>query len=157
MSSAAKVRLRDMTSKSRALFLNLPVADLEASKRFFGALGLAFDPKFTDDSATCMVVGDQAFVMLLVEERFRDFTSKPIADAATTEAIVSFSADSREEVDALAEAARDAGASDANDPMDMGFMYGRSFHDLDGHLWEVVWMDQQAVEQGPPDMAQQSA
>ena len=127
---------------SRKLFVNLAVSDLERSVEFFRALGFSFDPRFTDETATCMVVSDEAFVMLLVENRFRDFTKKQIADATTqTEAIVAFSAESRDEVDRLAEKALAAGASPANDPIDMGFMYGRSFHDIDGHLWEVVWMD----------------
>ncbi len=93
--------------------------------------------------------------MLLGQSRFADFTQKPIADASqTTEAILAVSADDREAVDAFADAALKAGGSVANDAMDFGFMYGRSFHDLDGHLWEVMWMSQEAVEQGPADMAQ---
>lgn len=144
-----------MPSQSRLLFLNLPVKDLEASKKFFGDLGFEFDPKFTDESATCMIISDQAFVMLLVEPRFADFTSKQLADAnSSTEAIIAVSADSREGVDELADAALASGGTPANDPMDHGFMYGRSFNDPDGHLWEVMWMDQAAVEQGPPDMAE---
>jgi predicted lactoylglutathione lyase len=102
-----------------------------------------------------MIVSEQAYVMLLVEPRFADFTKKQIADArTTTEAIVSVSAESREGVDRLADAALDAGATRANDPMDHGFMYGRSFNDLDGHLWEVMWMSPEAVEQGPSGMAE---
>jgi hypothetical protein len=131
------------------------VSDLAASKAFFGALGFTFDPKFTDDSCACMVVSEQAYVMLLDRGRFADFTSKPVADAhAATGAIVCVSAESRDEVDALADTALGAGASPANDPMDHGFMYGRSFNDPDGHLWEVMWMSQEAVEAGPQDMAQ---
>ena len=143
---------------SRMIFLNLPVQDLNRSKEFFGALGFEFDPKFTDDSATCMIVSDQAFVMLLVKERFADFTKKEVADATTsTEAIVAVSADSREAVDEFADAALGAGGTPANDPMDMGFMYSRSFNDPDGHLWEAVWMSAEAIEQGPADMAEQPA
>jgi len=139
---------------SRLLFLNLPVADLTASRAFFAALGFDFDEKFCDEGAACMIVSEQAYVMLLVEPRFAEFTKKPVADARTsTEAILAVSAESREEVDAFAERAFVSGASVANDPIDMGFMYSRSFHDLDGHLWEVVWMSQEAVEAGPPDMA----
>jgi hypothetical protein len=93
--------------------------------------------------------------MLLAEARFADFTKKPVADArTTTEAILCVSAESREGVDAFADAALGAGASPAGDPMDHGFMYGRSFNDLDGHLWEVMWMSPEAVEQGPHDMAE---
>jgi predicted lactoylglutathione lyase len=102
-----------------------------------------------------MVVSEQAYVMLLDEGRFADFTAKPVADARTaTEAILCVSADSREDVDAFADAALGTGGSVAGEPMDHGFMYGRSFHDLDGHLWEVMWMDARAVEQGPQEYAQ---
>ncbi len=144
-----------MAQQSRLIFLNLPVKDLEASKKFFGGLGFEFDPKFTDDSATCMIVSDKAFVMLLVEPRFADFTTKELVDAnKATEAIIAVSADSRDGVDELADAALASGGTPANDPMDHGFMYGRSFNDPDGHLWEVMWMDPAAAEQGPPDMAE---
>lgn len=144
-----------MASQSRLIFVNLPVEDLSASVEFFGALGFKFDDRFTDQSCACMVVSEQAYVMLLVESRFADFTTKPIADArASTEAILCVSAESREAVDAFAEAALGAGASSANEPMDHGFMYGRSFCDLDGHLWEVMWMSPEAVEQGPAAAAQ---
>lgn len=129
--------------------------DLAASVAFFRALGFEFDERFTDESATCMVVSDKAYVMLLEEARFAGFTAKPIADPQTTEAIVAVSAESREGVDQLADAALAAGASAANEPMDHGFMYGRSFHDLDGHLWEVMWMSPEAVESGPAEAAQQ--
>jgi len=102
-----------------------------------------------------MVVSDQAYVMLLTKSRFADFTSKPVADArASTEAILAVSAESREAVDAFVDAALGAGATPANEPTDYGFMYGRSFHDLDGHLWEVMWMSPEAVERGPAEMAE---
>ena len=144
-----------MATQSRLIFVNLPVADLAASKAFFGTLGFTFDEKFTDDSCACMVVSEQAYVMLLDRSRFADFTTKPVADArASTEAILCLSAASRDEVDGLADTALASGASPANDPMDHGFMYGRSFNDPDGHLWEVMWMSQEAVEAGPQDMAQ---
>jgi predicted lactoylglutathione lyase len=144
-----------MASQPRLIFVNIPVKDLSASVAFFRALGFDFNEKFTDDSAACMVVSDQAYVMLLVEPRFAEFTTKPVADARTsTEAILAVSADSREAVDAFADAALGTGATPANEPMDHGFMYGRSFHDLDGHLWEVMWMSPEAVEQGPADMAE---
>jgi predicted lactoylglutathione lyase len=142
-------------ASSRLLFVNVPVKDLAASTAFFRALGFSFDEKFTDDSCACMVVSEQAYVMLLVESRFAEFTSRPVADArSATEAILCVSAESREGVDAFAETALDAGGTPANEPMDHGFMYGRSFHDPDGHLWEVVWMSPEAVERGPADMAQ---
>ena len=144
-----------MASQSRLIFVNIPVKDVSASTAFFSALGFGFDDKFTDEACACMVVSEQAYVMLLAEARFADFTSNPIADArASTEAILCVSAESREDVDAFATAALDAGGSAAGEPMDYGFMYGRSFHDLDGHLWEVMWMSPEAVEKGPADMVQ---
>ncbi len=144
-----------MASDSRLIFVNLPVKDVAATQRFFGSLGFDFDPKFTDDSCACMVVSEQAYVMLLDRARFADFTAKPVADAsAGTEAILCVSADDREGVDSLADAALAAGGTFARDAMDHGFMYGRSFHDLDGHLWEVMWMDPEAAEKGPAEMAQ---
>jgi len=143
-----------MAPQSRLIFVNLSVGDLPASKKFFEALGFAFDAKFTDDSCACMVVSEQAYVMLLARERFADFTAKPIADAhGSTEAILCVSAEDRDAVDSFADAALSAGATKANEPMDHGFMYGRSFNDLDGHLWEVMWMSAEAIEQGPADMA----
>jgi predicted lactoylglutathione lyase len=131
---------------ARKIFVNLAVKDLDRSVAFFTELGFSFDPRFTDETATCMIVSDEAFVMLLVEGRFKDFTTKDLADpTAETEAILAVSADSRDEVDALAEKALAAGASPAIDPMDLGFMYSRSFHDPDGHHWELVWMDPNAA------------
>jgi uncharacterized protein len=147
-----------MPAQSRLVFINLPVKDLAVSKEFYGRLGFEFDPKFTDDSATCMIVSDKAFVMLLVEPRFADFTTKQVVDAhSSTEAIVGVSAESREDVDAFADTALAAGATKANEPMDMDFMYGRSFNDPDGHLWEVMWMSPEAVEQGPAGVEAQTA
>jgi predicted lactoylglutathione lyase len=131
---------------SRKIFVNIPVENLETSIDFFTKLGFTFDQRFTDESATCMIVSDEAFVMLLVKARFGDFTKKALCDATTqTEAILALSADSKKEVDAFADAALAAGGTPANDPMDMGFMYGRSFDDPDGHLWEIVWMDPSAI------------
>jgi predicted lactoylglutathione lyase len=134
---------------SRKMFVNLAVRDLDRSVDFFTELGFTFDRRFTDETATCMVVSDEAFVMLLREQRFRDFTKKELADPARqTEAILAISAESRDDVDALADKALAAGGSPANDPMDMGFMYVRSFQDPDGHLWEVIWMDPSALTDG---------
>ena len=139
------------TGSPRKIFVNLAVEDLDRAVQFFTKLGFAFDQRFTDETATCMIVSDEAFVMLLVRDRFKDFTSKEICDStAQTEVIVALSAESRDEVDQLVRTALDAGGRPANDPMDHGFMYGWSFHDPDGHLWEILWMDQAAVEQGPP-------
>jgi predicted lactoylglutathione lyase len=137
---------------SRLLFLNLPVADLPASRAFFDALGFSFDERFCDDQAACMVVSDQAYVMLLARDRFADFVTKPVADAHESTALtVAICAESREAVDAFAEDALTAGAAPAKDPQEYGFMYQRSFHDLDGHLWEVMWMDPVAAEKGPAE------
>ena len=132
---------------SRKIFVNLAVKDLDRSVQFFTKLGFTFDPRFTDEQATCMIVSDEAFVMLLVEGRFQDFTKKELADPARqTEAIMAVSAESRAQVDELAATALASGGSAANEPIDMdGFMYGRSFQDPDGHLWEVVWMDPAAL------------
>ena len=127
---------------SRMIFVNLPVKDLDASKAFFGELGFSFEPQFTDDSAACMVVDDNIFVMLLVEERFKDFINGEIADADTTEVLTCLSAGSREEVDALVEKALAAGGEPWKEILEEGPMYGGSFRDLDGHVWEVLYMQQ---------------
>jgi uncharacterized protein len=133
---------------SRMMFVNVPVADLQRSVDFWSGLGFPFNPQMTDENATCMVVSDLACVMLLTEKYFSTFTGKQVADATSqTEAITAFSADSREEVDRLADLALASGGSPANDPQDEGFMYGRSFQDPDGHIWELVWMDPAAMEQ----------
>jgi uncharacterized protein len=130
----------------RMTFVNLPVRDLPASVEFFTALGFEFDAQFTDDRATCMVISDRAFVMLLSEPFFASFTTKQLPDPATqTGVIVGLSAESREEVDALVGKALELGGSVTKDPSDQGYMYGRSFYDLDGHAWEVMWMDPAAV------------
>jgi hypothetical protein len=143
---------------SRLLFLNLPVADLGASRAFFAKLGFDFNEKFCDEGAACMIVSDQAYVMLLQRDRFADFITKPIADANEATALTAcVSAESREEVDSLAEAAASAGAGTVKDPQDYGFMYQRSFHDLDGHHWEIAWMDPVAVEKGPAEFAADAA
>lgn len=138
------------TTEARMLFPNLAVEDLDRAVRFFGELGFTFDPRFTDESATAMVVNEHAVVMLLVRDRFKDFTKKQLSDPRTqVQALMAFSASSREEVDDLADRALAAGGSPANDPQDMGFMYSRSFDDPDGHTWEIVWMDPKALEEAP--------
>jgi uncharacterized protein len=135
-------------SSSRKMFVNLAVADLDRSVEFFTKLGFAFDPRFTDETATCMIVSDEAFVVLLTESKFREFTAKDVSDPATqTEAILALTAGSREEADELADRAIEAGGSAAKDPLELGFMYGRSFNDPDGHHWEVFWVDPGALEQ----------
>ena len=133
------------TTTSRKIFVNLAVADLPRSVEFFTKLGFTFEPRFTDENATCMIVSDEAFVMLLVGPRFMDFTKKKLCDSHThTEAILAFSAETRDEADALADRAIEVGGSPANEPMDMGFMYGRSFYDPDGHLWDVAGLPRSA-------------
>jgi uncharacterized protein len=133
---------------SRMMFVNLPVKDLSKSVDFFTQLGFEFNPRFTDENATCMVVSEQAFVMLLVEDFFKTFTDKEIADpVTTTEAIFALSAETRQEVDGLVDKAVAAGGRPAGAVQDEDFMYGRSFQDLDGHLWELIWMDPSAIEQ----------
>jgi uncharacterized protein len=131
----------------RMTFVNLPVKDLGRSIEFFSQLGFGFDPQFTDDTASSMVIGDDSYVMLITEDRFKDFTKKTIADAhATTEVLVALSAESREEVDDLVARALAAGGAPANDPLEDGFMYGWSFEDPDGHIWELIYMDEEALE-----------
>jgi uncharacterized protein len=133
---------------SRMIFVNLPVADLQRSVDFWAGLGFAFNPQFTDENATCMVISDDACVMLLTEKYFSTFTTKEVADASRqTGAILALSAESREEVDQMADRALATGGSAAQPPQEEGFMYGRSFHDPDGHLWEVLYMDPAALEQ----------
>lgn len=132
---------------ARKIFVNLPVKDLNRSKEFFTRLGFEFNPQFTDDTAACMVLSEEGFVMLITEKRFHDFTKKKIADTSThTEALIALSADSRAEVDSIFEKALASGGSKAADPVDYGFMYYQSFHDPDGHHWEVIWMDPSAVQ-----------
>ncbi len=134
-----------MAVKSNMIFVNLPVKDLQASIRFFNALGFEFNPDFTDENAGCLVIGDNIFAMLLMEPFFQSFTTKAIADTSkTTEVMVAISADSRAQVDELADKALASGGSVAGDPQDHGFMYSRSFQDPDGHIWEVVYMEQAA-------------
>jgi hypothetical protein len=136
------------------LFVNIPVADLERSKAFFAQLGFSYNPQFTDETAACMLDGEQAFVMLLSREKFAEFAKLPIADPTThTLALYCFSVSSRDEVDAVSAAALAAGGAEADDAEDYGFMYSRSFFDLDGHGWQVMWMDPAAAEQGPEAFA----
>ncbi|MFO7155119.1 MAG: VOC family protein [Pseudomonadota bacterium] len=128
-------------ASERLVFVNLPVRDLERSMRFFRALGFEFNPQFTDEKAACMVLSDKGYVMLLTEPFFATFTTKKVADASsTTECTVAISATSREEVDALVGKALELEASEVGEARDYGFMYQRSFYDLDGHLWEVLYM-----------------
>lgn len=131
------------------MFVNLPVKDLNRSIAFFTELGFAFNPQFTDENATCMIVGTDSFVMLLVEPYFQSFIKKPVSDATqAAECIIAISADSKAAVDKIVDKALEIGGSPSNDTMDLGWMYNRSFQDLNGHLWEVAYMDMSAMPQG---------
>lgn len=135
-------------TRSRKLFVNLAVRDLDRSMAFFRTLGFAFNPQFTNHEGACMIVSDEAFVMLLAESRFRDFTRNRICDTAThTEGLFALSCESRGEVDEIVSRAVAAGGRHALDPQDHGFMYGWSFYDPDGHHWEVLWMDPRTITQ----------
>jgi predicted lactoylglutathione lyase len=130
----------------RKIFVNLPIKDMKRSQEFFRALGFSFNPQFTNEQGACMVIAEDIYAMLLVEPFFQTFTKKPIADARkSTEVLVCLSCDSREEVDALVKKALAAGGTAPNAPQDHGFMYGHGFEVLDGHVWELMWMDPAAV------------
>jgi len=137
--------------RSRMLFVNLPVHSLRRSVEFFGALGFGFDPRFTDERSTCMILSDDAHVMLLEGPRFRDFTRREICDTSShTEVLLAIRCESRDEVDRLVREAVAHGGKHAMDPEDHGFMYGWSFYDPDGHHWEAFWMDPDAVSPQDP-------
>jgi predicted lactoylglutathione lyase len=130
------------------IFVNLAVKDLKRSRDFFAKVGFTFNPQFTDQTAACMIISDDIFAMLLTEEKFKEFTKKEIADATkTTEVLTCLSMDSKEKVNSIVDTALKAGATEAREPMDYGFMYGRSFNDLDGHIWEIIWMDPSHVHE----------
>jgi hypothetical protein len=134
------------TGSDRLVFVNLPVADVSASRAFFTRLGFAFDERFCDEQTACLQLSTAAYVMLLERPRFADFTAKPLGDpTTTTAALLCVSAADRDSVDDLADTALAHGATPAKEPLDHGVMYGRSFFDLDGHHWEVMWMDPAAL------------
>ncbi|MFM9443503.1 VOC family protein [Streptomyces acidiscabies] len=138
-----------MTSPAyqQMIFVNFPVADLAASKKFFTDLGYALNPQFSDDNAASVVISDTIVAMLLTKPFYATFTKKEIPDATkTSEVMIALSAESRAAVDDLVDRALQLGATESRDPQDMGFMYGRAFDDLDGHTWELVWMDPSAIE-----------
>ena len=136
-----------MARSTRQIYVNLPVGDLKRSKEFFTTLGFEFNPKFTDEKAACLIINQDAYFMLLSEPFFKTFTRKEICDTSKqTEGLFALSCDDRAEVDELVKKAVEAGGKNAMDPQDHGFMYSRSFHDLDGHHWEVLWMDPEAAE-----------
>ena len=131
---------------SRQIYVNLPIRSMERSKAFFSALGFGFNPQFTNEQGACMVIADNIYVMLLVENFFQTFTKKPVADASkTTEVLICLSCASRAEVDELVRKAVAAGGTSPNPPQDHGFMYGHGFTDLDGHVWELMYMDPAAA------------
>ncbi|MEN3349674.1 MAG: uncharacterized protein V7632_3309 [Bradyrhizobium sp.] len=142
-------------SKAKMIFVNLPVSNLARSTAFYEAIGATKNPQFSDDSGSCMVISETIFVMLLTHDKFRHFTPKQICDARTTsEVLICLSADGREAVDDVVTKAKGAGGNaDPSPKQDYGFMYGRSFEDLDGHIWEVMWMDVEAATRAQPAAA----
>ncbi|MXQ11979.1 VOC family protein [Microvirga makkahensis] len=139
----------------KLIFVNLPVADLDRANAFYEAIGAVKNPQFSDHTATCMVISETIHVMLLTHDKFRQFTPRRIADAReTTEVLICLSAESRDEVDAtVAKAGAAGGRADPGAKQDYGFMYGRSFEDPDGHIWEVMWMDVEAATAAMADTA----
>ena len=131
---------------AKQIFINLPVKDLPKTILFFTKLGFTFNPQFTDENATCMIVSENIFVMLLVEKFFKTFIKKEISDAhKSTEVLLSLTAGSRKEVDEIVHKAIQAGGKEPREAQDHGWMYGRAFEDLDGHIWEVFYMDESAM------------
>ena len=127
---------------NQQIFVNLPIKNMERSKAFFASLGYSFNPQFTNDQGACMVVSENIYVMLLVKDFFQTFTGKPVADATkTTEVLIALSCDSRAEVDEQVKRALAAGGTAPRQPQDHGFMYAHGFEDLDGHVWELVYME----------------
>ncbi|HEY9643736.1 MAG TPA: VOC family protein [Coleofasciculaceae cyanobacterium] len=133
---------------STQIFVNLPVKNLKQSIEFFTQLGFQFNPQFTDETATCMIVSESIFVMLLTHEKFQTFTPKAICDATqSTEVLTCLSVENRAKVDEMVREAVAAGGTTYNEPQDHGFMYAHGFQDLDGHLWELVYMESSAIDQ----------
>lgn len=130
----------------RQIFVNLPIKDMARSQAFFKALGLKFNPRFTNAQGACLEIADNIYAMLLVEPFFQGFTKLPISDARkATEVLIALSCDNRAEVDEIVAKAVAAGATTPNAPLDHGFMVQHGFADLDGHQWEVFWMDESAA------------
>jgi uncharacterized protein len=133
---------------AKMIFVNLPVADLKASMAFYEALGFQNNPQFTDETAACMVWSETIHVMLLTHAKWRTFTSRPIPPVDSSEVMLALTCDSRAMVDKLNEvAASKGGTADINPKQDLGFMYNRNLTDLDGHVWEMFWMDPNAMPQ----------
>jgi predicted lactoylglutathione lyase len=148
-----------MSDGKRMIFVNLPVADLGKSRSFLEALGAVNEPKFTDETAAAMTLSDSIHVMLLTHDKFKQFTPRPVADAkASSEVLLCLSCDSRESVDSTVErAVAVGGTADPGPKQDYGVMYGRSVADPDGHIWELMWMDPAAAEQGASAIETQEA
>lgn len=128
---------------AKQIFINLPVKDLHKSMEFFSKLGFTFNLQFTDDKAACMIIGENIYAMLLLEKFFKTFTNKEICDAhKKTEVLIAIDAESKNSVDEMIRKAVEAGGSTYRNPQDQGWMYGHSFADLDGHQWEVLYMDE---------------
>jgi predicted lactoylglutathione lyase len=143
---------------TRMIFINMPVSDLTKSKAFYEALGFANEPRFTDDTAAAMRWSDTIMIMILTHEKWKSFTDRPIPDSGSSEVALCVSMDSRDEVDAITEAAgKNGGAIDINPPQEHGFMYGRSFTDPDGHVWEPMWMDPAVANGDGPVAAAETA
>ncbi|KPN94268.1 VOC family protein [Lysinibacillus sp. ZYM-1] len=137
-----------MAFQSKNIFINLPVKDLNKSIKFFQELGFEFNQQFSDETTASMIICENIFALIMVEDRFKGFTKKEIADTSSSaEAILCLSAENREQVDQLVNKALAAGGKPYSDPQDHGFMYGWGFQDLDGHIWEVVYMDEHALHQ----------
>lgn len=133
---------------TKSIFVNLPVKDLKKSMEFFAALGWPHNPQFTDDTASSIVISDTIYAMIMTHDKFTEFTGKPVADARkTAQALIALSVDTVEEMARICDAALKAGAKEPKPPQDYGFMRQRSFEDLDGHNWEVVWMNPEGMPQ----------
>jgi predicted lactoylglutathione lyase len=131
------------------IWVNLPVKDLDKSVEFFTKLGFSFNSQYTDEKAACLIIGDNIYAMLLLENFFKTFIKKEIADSEkSSEVILALSTGKKEDVDEMVRKAIEAGGSAPNDKQDHGWMYGHGFQDLDGHLWEIFWMDQAGAPQG---------
>jgi uncharacterized protein len=136
---------------SRMIFVNMPVANLKASIAFYRALGFEQNLQFSDDTSACMVWSEAIQVMVMTHDKWRTFTSRPIAPASSSEVMLALSCDSREAVDAMNKAAAThGGTADVNPVQDLGFMYNRNLMDPDGHVWEAMWMDLSAMPSGDP-------
>jgi predicted lactoylglutathione lyase len=130
------------------IFVNLPVKDLNKSMEFFKNIGYSFNPQFTDETAACMVISNEIYAMLLTQEKFKEFTTKEIVDATkSTEVLIALSTESKGDVNIMLDKVIKAGGKEFRQPMDYGFMFSRSFEDLDGHVWELLWMDPKSINQ----------